>query len=193
MILSTIFVKIGTLWSSKILKGLTLWNEWGIYKKANLITFKSLDRFELCGRATKPHHDRLKLRDKGSPARELPSTGLIFQGPSESSSLLRQWAHAHAHGTTCVRWRFDGPARRHKRKRRKRQKRRARAPGVAANLGRKAGSRTSVRTMAEADETAALQYTPTWIVAAVCSIIVIISLAAERGLHHLGKVRIGRP
>ncbi|XP_008649648.1 MLO-like protein 1 isoform X3 [Zea mays] len=41
--------------------------------------------------------------------------------------------------------------------------------------------------MAEADETAALQYTPTWIVAAVCSIIVLISLAAERGLHHLGK------
>ncbi|GJN14431.1 hypothetical protein PR202_gb01257 [Eleusine coracana subsp. coracana] len=34
---------------------------------------------------------------------------------------------------------------------------------------------------------AALQFTPTWIVAAVCSIIVVISLAAERGLHHLGK------
>jgi hypothetical protein len=42
--------------------------------------------------------------------------------------------------------------------------------------------------MAEAEE-AALQFTPTWIVAAVCSIIVLISLAAERGLHHLGKVR----
>jgi len=40
--------------------------------------------------------------------------------------------------------------------------------------------------MAEAEE-AALQFTPTWIVAAVCSIIVLISLAAERGLHHLGK------
>ncbi|XP_062231389.1 MLO-like protein 1 [Phragmites australis] len=41
--------------------------------------------------------------------------------------------------------------------------------------------------MAKADEAAALQFTPTWIVAAVCSIIVLISLAAERGLHHLGK------
>ncbi|PUZ65957.1 hypothetical protein GQ55_3G267400 [Panicum hallii var. hallii] len=40
--------------------------------------------------------------------------------------------------------------------------------------------------MADAEE-AALQFTPTWIVAAVCSIIVLISLAAERGLHHLGK------
>jgi len=43
--------------------------------------------------------------------------------------------------------------------------------------------------MAEADEAAALQFTPTWIVAAVCTILVLISLAAERGLHHLGKVR----
>jgi mlo protein len=43
--------------------------------------------------------------------------------------------------------------------------------------------------MAEAEEAAALPFTPTWIVAAVCSIIVVISLAAERGLHHLGKVR----
>ena len=42
--------------------------------------------------------------------------------------------------------------------------------------------------MAEAEE-AALEFTPTWIVAAVCSVIVLISLAAERGLHHLGKVR----
>ncbi|KAG2619228.1 MLO-like protein 1 isoform X1 [Panicum virgatum] len=40
--------------------------------------------------------------------------------------------------------------------------------------------------MAEAEE-AALEFTPTWIVAAVCSVIVLISLAAERGLHHLGK------
>jgi mlo protein len=46
--------------------------------------------------------------------------------------------------------------------------------------------------MAVADEGAALQFTPTWIVAAVCTILVLISLAAERGLHHLGKVRIGR-
>jgi len=43
--------------------------------------------------------------------------------------------------------------------------------------------------MAVADEAAALQFTPTWIVAAVCTILVLISLAAERGLHHLGKVR----
>ncbi|WVZ98579.1 hypothetical protein U9M48_044005 [Paspalum notatum var. saurae] len=42
-------------------------------------------------------------------------------------------------------------------------------------------------TMAAAGEAAELQFTPTWIVAAVCSIIVVISLAAERGLHHLGK------
>ncbi|OEL17724.1 MLO-like protein 1 [Dichanthelium oligosanthes] len=41
--------------------------------------------------------------------------------------------------------------------------------------------------MAEAGEGAALEFTPTWIVAAVCSVIVLISLAAERGLHHLGK------
>lgn len=34
----------------------------------------------------------------------------------------------------------------------------------------------------------ALEYTPTWIVAGVCSLIVIISLAAERCLHYLGKV-----
>ena len=43
--------------------------------------------------------------------------------------------------------------------------------------------------MAVANEAAALQFTPTWIVAAVCTILVLISLAAERGLHHLGKVR----
>uniref|UniRef100_J3L6K7 MLO-like protein n=2 Tax=Oryza brachyantha TaxID=4533 RepID=J3L6K7_ORYBR len=34
---------------------------------------------------------------------------------------------------------------------------------------------------------AALEFTPTWIVAAVCSLIVFISLAAERCLHYLGK------
>ncbi|XP_060167463.1 MLO-like protein 13 isoform X1 [Lycium barbarum] len=32
-----------------------------------------------------------------------------------------------------------------------------------------------------------LEYTPTWVVAVVCFIIVLISLVAERGLHHLGK------
>lgn len=35
-----------------------------------------------------------------------------------------------------------------------------------------------------------LEYTPTWVVAAICSIIVFISFCAERGLHRLGKVRI---
>ena len=43
--------------------------------------------------------------------------------------------------------------------------------------------------MAEAEE-AALQFTPTWIVAAVCSIIVLLSLVAERCLHYLGKVTL---
>nr|CAB3450087.1 unnamed protein product [Digitaria exilis] len=32
-----------------------------------------------------------------------------------------------------------------------------------------------------------LDYTPTWIVASVCSVIVIISLLFERLLHRLGK------
>ncbi|KAL8516483.1 hypothetical protein ACS0TY_014946 [Phlomoides rotata] len=32
-----------------------------------------------------------------------------------------------------------------------------------------------------------LEYTPTWVVAAVCTVIVAISLAAERGLHYGGK------
>ncbi|KAK1421675.1 hypothetical protein QVD17_24199 [Tagetes erecta] len=41
--------------------------------------------------------------------------------------------------------------------------------------------------MAEATESRSLEYTPTWIVAVVCSIMVLISLLAERGLHHLGK------
>jgi len=33
-----------------------------------------------------------------------------------------------------------------------------------------------------------LEHTPTWIVAAVCSVIVVISLLFERLLHRLGKV-----
>ncbi|CAM0955467.1 unnamed protein product [Alopecurus aequalis] len=42
--------------------------------------------------------------------------------------------------------------------------------------------------MAEAvGEVATLEFTPTWIVAAVCSIIVLISLLAERCLYYLGK------
>jgi len=42
--------------------------------------------------------------------------------------------------------------------------------------------------MAAEGKAAALEFTPTWIVAAVCSLIVVISLAAERCLHYLGKV-----
>ncbi|KAJ0796240.1 hypothetical protein HanPI659440_Chr04g0159861 [Helianthus annuus] len=42
--------------------------------------------------------------------------------------------------------------------------------------------------MAEAIESRSLEYTPTWVVAVVCSIMVLISLLAERGLHHLGKM-----
>lgn len=38
------------------------------------------------------------------------------------------------------------------------------------------------------EEGASLEYTPTWIVAVVCSVIVAISLAAERLLHYLGQV-----
>jgi len=37
-------------------------------------------------------------------------------------------------------------------------------------------------------ESTALEFTPTWIVAGVCSLIVVVSLAAERCLHYLGKV-----
>jgi mlo protein len=42
--------------------------------------------------------------------------------------------------------------------------------------------------MAAEGEAAALEFTPTWIVAAVCSLIVLLSLVAERCLHYLGKV-----
>ncbi|KAL6616512.1 hypothetical protein ACP70R_038782 [Stipagrostis hirtigluma subsp. patula] len=41
-------------------------------------------------------------------------------------------------------------------------------------------------------EASALEFTPTWIVAAVCSLIVLISLAAERCLHYLGKTLKGK-
>jgi len=44
--------------------------------------------------------------------------------------------------------------------------------------------------MAAEGEAAALEFTPTWIVAAVCSLIVLLSLVAERCLHYLGKVCI---
>ncbi|KAG2686290.1 hypothetical protein I3760_10G168200 [Carya illinoinensis] len=39
----------------------------------------------------------------------------------------------------------------------------------------------------EAELGSSLEYTSTWIVALVCFIIVLLSLCAERGLHHLGK------
>lgn len=38
------------------------------------------------------------------------------------------------------------------------------------------------------EEDLSLEYTPTWVVAAVCTVIVALSLAAERGLHYGGKV-----
>ncbi|XP_044500718.1 MLO-like protein 1 [Mangifera indica] len=37
-------------------------------------------------------------------------------------------------------------------------------------------------------EGATLEYTPTWIVALVCTVMVVASMAAERFLHHLGKL-----
>ena len=43
--------------------------------------------------------------------------------------------------------------------------------------------------MAVAGETT-LEYTPTWVVAAVCTVIVAISFAVERILHYTGKVYI---
>ena len=36
-------------------------------------------------------------------------------------------------------------------------------------------------------EETTLEFTPTWVVAAVCTVIVAISLAAERFLHYGGK------
>lgn len=42
--------------------------------------------------------------------------------------------------------------------------------------------------MAAEDESRSLEYTSTWIVASVCSVIVLVSFAGERGLHRLGKV-----
>ncbi|WVZ67893.1 hypothetical protein U9M48_016910 [Paspalum notatum var. saurae] len=44
----------------------------------------------------------------------------------------------------------------------------------------------------ESSESTALEFTPTWIVAAVCSLIVVVSLAAERCLHYLGKTFKGK-
>jgi hypothetical protein len=39
----------------------------------------------------------------------------------------------------------------------------------------------------EVEEGPDLQFTPTWVVALVCTIIVAVSLAVERSLHYLGK------
>jgi mlo protein len=39
----------------------------------------------------------------------------------------------------------------------------------------------------EGEEETTLEFTPTWVVAAVCTFIVAISLAAERLLHYGGK------
>ena len=41
--------------------------------------------------------------------------------------------------------------------------------------------------MGEEEEAQSLTLTPTWVVAAVCLVIVAISLVAERLLHRLGK------
>ncbi|XP_059447671.1 MLO-like protein 13 [Corylus avellana] len=40
----------------------------------------------------------------------------------------------------------------------------------------------------EAERSSSLEFTPTWIVAIVCFIIVFLSFSAERGLHRLGKL-----
>lgn len=40
----------------------------------------------------------------------------------------------------------------------------------------------------EAEEGRDLQFTPTWVVALVCTVIVAVSFAVERSLHYLGKV-----
>lgn len=40
----------------------------------------------------------------------------------------------------------------------------------------------------ESSSSNSLEHTPTWVVAVVCFVIVLISFCAERGLHGLGKV-----
>lgn len=40
--------------------------------------------------------------------------------------------------------------------------------------------------MGEGEEATTLEYTPTWVVAGVCTVIVAISLALERVLHYTG-------
>ena len=42
--------------------------------------------------------------------------------------------------------------------------------------------------MGEEGEGASLEFTPTWVLAAVCTVIVAISLAMERLLHYVGNI-----
>ncbi|KAK6916033.1 Mlo-related protein [Dillenia turbinata] len=42
------------------------------------------------------------------------------------------------------------------------------------------------------EESRSLEYTPTWVVAAVCFVIILISLIVERALHRLGKLLLRR-
>lgn len=44
--------------------------------------------------------------------------------------------------------------------------------------------------MAGGSEDRSLQETPTWAVAIVCGVFVIISIIIEHGIHSLGKVRL---
>lgn len=55
-------------------------------------------------------------------------------------------------------------------------------------VGGAAGDRPLAMPEPEPEETS-LEGTPTWIVASVCSVIVLISLVFERALRRLGKVR----
>lgn len=44
--------------------------------------------------------------------------------------------------------------------------------------------------MGEGGEEAGLEFTPTWVVAVVCTIIITISLLVERCIHYAGQVSI---
>lgn len=56
------------------------------------------------------------------------------------------------------------------------------------NFQQKRQERRSLSVFMEGGEPRSLEYTPTWIVAAVSFVIILISLCAERALHRLGKV-----
>ncbi|XP_038973652.1 MLO-like protein 13 isoform X2 [Phoenix dactylifera] len=64
------------------------------------------------------------------------------------------------------------------------ERRRNGPPVLGSERGRE-GMAASSSSSSEPAET--LEYTPTWVVAAVCTVIVVISLLAERFLHYLGK------